>query len=246
MFFFKKKKLVVDAVVSEKHIHAYNHAKIDHANKFYPDWWKNLPKAEFDFFRMERINESMRLCAGFTEHYSRGLIMPMWSDLAIKTSNMQYIYHYSDGTSSCEHHNMEQRKGFYEDHLNVKIVSPWLIMSEKNVPFTFLPPMWNNTVKPKYELAIGTVNFYYQYATHINTLIKDNQEIFIPFRQPILHLMPQTEREIDLRHHLVTENEFERKRNKSHQISFIGSYFKTKKYIESTEKSKCPFHGLLK
>ena len=89
-------------------------------------------------------------------------------------------------------------------------------------------------------------SFYYQHATHINLLIQDNKEIFIPFKQPILHLIPLTEREVVVHHHLVSEVEFERDRNRSHQVSFIGSYFKTKKEIENQHSSNCPFTRIFK
>ena len=247
LFFFKKKKLVVDAFVSESQSHAYNYAPIDHANKFYPEWWKKLPKTEFDWNILQRKNESMRLCSGFTDHFSRGLIIPMWSDLSIKTDETGFKYQYSDGISSCGFHRMEQRKGFYEDHQNVKIISPWVLKSEKNVLFTMLPAMWCNPVKPNYEVALGTINFYYQSATHINLLIPGTQNIFIHYREPVVHIIPQSEREIDLRRHIVSDSEFEG--FKKDHVSFIGGYHKAKKYREETEKdqkSKCPFSGILK
>lgn len=244
MFLFKRKKVVVDAFISNKFAHAYDYAPIDYADKFYPDWWKNLPKVKIDFDKMNRDDETMRLCAGFVDHYKRGLILPMWSDLMIKTEPPdRYYFQFSDETSTCQSHSSVQRQGFYDDHINIKIISPWLLRSEKDVYFTFLPPMWNNIKKPEYETAIGTVNFYYQNSTHINLLIKSPKNIFIPFNQPILHMMPLTEREVVIKRHLVSEEEWHRENRRMISLSFFGAYFKLKKHRENMEqKSKCPFH----
>ena len=183
----------------------------------------------------------MKLCSGFLEHYEKGMVIPMWSDLAIKTGKETYTYQFSDRTSSCDHHQKSQRRGFWEDHMNIKIISPWLLKSEKDVSFTFAFPLYNHVKKPNFEMATGTVNFYYQHATHVNLLVKDDQEIFIPFRQPLLHIIPLTERKIEIRRHMVSMSEYELERTKGHQVSFVGSYHKVKKYRDSTEKSKCPF-----
>lgn len=243
MFFFRKKEVVVDAFVSNKYAQAYDYAPIDHAEKFYPDWWKNLPKTELDFKSLGRQNESMRFCAGFIDHFQRGLIIPMWSDLMIRTEPPDtYRYQFSDATSLCECHPTIQRRGYREDLINIKIISPWLLRSEKSVHWTFLPPMWHHATDPGYSTAIGTVNFYYQNSTHINLLMGNDKEILIPFGQPILHLMPLTERDIKIKRHLVTEEEWLRENRRMMPVSFFGSYFKLKKHREKMEQSKCPFH----
>jgi hypothetical protein len=249
LFFFKEKKVVVDAFCSEETAHAYDYAPIDYADQFYPEWWKKLGKTEFDFTQLERKIETMKLCAGFLDHYSRGLIIPMWSELAIKTFNGLYSYQYSDRTSKADHHANEQRKGFYDDHINIKLISPWLLRSEKNVSFTFLPAFWNNAKAPDYQVATGTTNFYYQFGTHINLLIKDHKEFIIPFNHPMVHLMPLTERKVELRRHLISPAEFERERHKMKEISFVGAYHKLKKHrelMEEKQASKCPFHRFMK
>ena len=50
MFFFRKPKLVVDAFTSELYQHAFDYAPVDYATKFYPDWWKKLPKMSKPIF----------------------------------------------------------------------------------------------------------------------------------------------------------------------------------------------------
>jgi hypothetical protein len=249
MFLFKTKEVVIDAFISEKYSHAYDYAPIDYAENFLPDWWKNLPKPEIDFDTMQRKNESMKLCAGFLDHTNRGLIIPIWSELMIRTDPPDlYRFQFADGISNCEAHPTRQRVGFQDDRINVKIISPWLLRSEKGVSFSFLPPFWNNDTKPNYDVAIGTTNFYYQNSTHINLIIDANEKIDIPFGKPMLHILPLTERKIKIKRHLISEDEWFRENKRMIGNSFVGSYFKLKKHREKMEEkqSKCPFHTMFK
>jgi hypothetical protein len=249
MFFFKKNEVVVDAFISERYAHAYDYAPIDYAEKFIPDWWKKLPKAELDFETMGRKKESMKTCAGFIDHMSRGLIIPIWSDLMLRTDYPDtYKFQFSDGISNCESHATRQRGSFQSDRINIKIISPWLLKSEKNVSFTFLPTFWNNDIKPNYDLAIGTTNFYYQNSTHMNLLINPGEKISLNFGKPMLHIIPLTEKKIKLKRHLVTDDEWTRHNKRMIGMSFTSAYFKLKKHREKMEikESKCPFSGRFK
>jgi hypothetical protein len=249
MFFFKKNEVVVDAFISERYAHAYDYAPIDYAEKFIPDWWKKLPKSELDFDMMNRKNESMKSCAGFIDHMNRGLIIPLWSDLMLRTDYPdRYNFQFSDQVSNCESHATSQRTGFQDERINVKIISPWLLRSEKNVSFTFLPPFWNNDVKLDFDLAIGTTNFYYQNSTHMNLLIDPDSKILLTAGRPMMHIMPLTERKIKLKRHLVTDHELIRQNQRMTTMSFTSAYFKLKKHREKMEaqESKCPFSGIFK
>lgn len=249
MFFFKKKDVVVDAFISETYAHAYDYAPIDYAENFIPDWWKKLPRSELDFDIMNRKNESMKSCAGFIDHVNKGLIIPLWSDLMLRTDPPNlYFFRFSDALSNCESHATSQRVGFQDDRINVKIISPWLLKSEKNVSFTFLPAFWHNDVKQDFDIAIGTTNFYYQNSTHMNLLVDVGKKISLKSGRPLLHLMPLTERKINLKRHLVTEQEFLRLNKRMVGMSFTSAYYKLKKHREKMEsqQSKCPFSGLFK
>lgn len=248
MFFFKRSEVVVDAFISEKHSHAYDYAPIDYAENFMPDWWRKLPKSEIDFSIMNRKNESMKTCAGFIDHMNRGLIIPLWSDLLIRIDSPElYNYQFADGISICESHAKQQRMGFQDNRTNIKIISPWLLKSDKNVSFTFLPTFWNNDTPPGYDVVLGTSNFYYQNSTHINLLIDPDQKLNIPFGKPMLHLMPLTDKKIKLKRHLVSVDEWSRENKRMFSLSFSSAYFKLKKHRDNMEsQSKCPFHGMFK
>jgi hypothetical protein len=240
LFLFKRRKIVIDAFVSKKFSHAYDYNSIDHAYNFYPDWWKKLPKPQLNYHTMTP-EKNMKGCIGLIEHYKRGLVIPMWSDLMIKTDGRSnYSYQFSDTMSSCESHPNIFFKGFYDVGINLKLISPWLLSSEKNVYFTFLPTMWNNTQDPGYKTLVGTVDFYKQKNTNINLILDEPKEIYIRAGTPMLHIMPLSDREIVINKHVIDDAEWYRKNN-SNLTSFFGSFYKFKTPKNQEKKFKCPF-----
>ena len=244
-FFFKEKKLIIDAFVHENNKHVYDYAKLDYARSFYPEWWKNLEKPKFDWegFGMPT---NMKFCSGIIDHYKQGIVMPLWSDLAIKTNETSITSIFSDQiTPPVSWHPAEIRNNVYKDFFNIKIQSPWLIKSDKNIMFNFLPTFWNKNSHEGYEVVPGTINFYYQHGTNINMFvpIKKNN-ITINFGQPLLHIVPLTERKIELKNHLISEKEWSVLQTKSGTpLSFSKKFITLKRAIDKNdEMPKCPFH----
>lgn len=240
IFYFKKKKLIINAFISEKFNYVYNYNPIDYANKFYPEWWKKLPKQKLNYDIMQP-ETNMKACAGLIEHYKKGFIIPMWSDLMIKTDKEKsYRYQFSDEISSCVSHTNNQFKNFRENSINLKIISPWLLESEKNINFVFLPAYWNHSEYPGYEVMIGTVDFYNQRTTNINLLIEGSKNILISMGQPMLHIIPLTDKQIIINKELISDNEWNLK-FRDRDVSFFESFYKFKREKENG-KSKCPIH----
>ena len=236
-----KKPLVIDCFVSERNAHVYRYAKIDHANNFIPEWWKKLDKSTFDFASMDSKN-TMKSCMGFINHFQNGFILPMWSDLAVKFTQGRLEYKFADGTSVCSSHPVEQRMGFFMSYTNLKIESPWLIRSEKDVMFNYLPTFWNNNENDPYQVVPATIDFYYQYGIAVNTIIPNRPlEFMIPFGKPMVHLMPLTEREIDLRIHLVSDQEWGVLGTTMSPLTFSKKYNIIKRKLKDDNKS-CPFN----
>jgi len=249
LFLFKKKKLIVNTFISEKYDKVFKYFPIDYAEEFYPKWWKDLPKPKLNYDVMSP-EKNMKTCPGFIKHYKKGFILPMWSDLMIQTNNefKEYRYQFSDEMSSCESHENEQFRGFYENSINVKIGSPWLIESEKNIFFTVLPAFWNHAEPLDYKIAIGTVDYYHQHVSHINTFIDGTKNILIPVGQPMTHTIPLTDRDILINREIISEKEWKSAKwtNKiePRRMSFFNDFNKFKK--EKYKKSKCPFHIIKK
>jgi len=248
MFWFKKKKINVNCFVHENYLYLEKTAPIAPAYKFYPDWWKNLEKEYFDMESMKTSN-NMRTCSGFIELFKKGFILPMWSDLAIKTDVngklQSYRYDFSDSKSKLIEHHNSLTEGFYPDHWIFKLHSPWIIKADrKNLKFAYLPCTWNHTRPPNYTVPTGMIDeFFIKASTNIFLLIDrtKKQDTFINFGQPMVHYIPITEDHIELRTEVLTDLEF-RKVKCTDQITYNRKGINLKRISEG----KCPIHSTVK
>jgi hypothetical protein len=239
MFFFKKPKLTVDAFCSETYKQAYQYTPIDYAHRFYPQWWKDLPKPEYNYKDMN-VGNNMKNCVGFIDQYRKGFIIPMWTDLAIKVEDREFSYAFADKLGEVIIHPQTQRGNFYNNHINVKINSPWFLKSKKGVYFNFLPTFWNNTEPQEYTVLPGMVEYYYQSSTNINTLIEIKKNQFtIEMNTPMVHIIPLSESEVVLKRHLISDKEFNNMKLENSYPVFNKRYYGMKK--EKDKQSKCPF-----
>jgi len=245
MFFFRKPKLVVDAFTSELYQHAFDYAPVDYATKFYPDWWKKLPKMSKPIFANNKgdvINKTnMKYCEGLTNEYNNSIIIPMWTDFMFKVDHDgSWVYNAADMRTWGEHHEASQRIGFKENYLHFKIVSPWAFKSDKNVYFQCGTPYYNYPKELEWENIPGTVEFHYQYTTNINLFIKKiPSEFLIDFNTPIFHVKPLSERTLVLKKHIVSATEYASRFTKvplTYKKRFLGM-----RRIDEDKAKKCPF-----
>lgn len=245
MFFFRKPKLILDAFTSEIYQHAFEYAPVDYAIKFYPDWWKKLPKVTKPVFTDNTSNvtrnTNMKYCDGLTNEYRNSVIIPMWSDFLFKyNEDGSWVYNFADSTSFGEHHKLDQRIGFKENYFHFKIVSPWAFRSDKDVYFQCGMPYYNYDTELDYENIPGTVEFHHQHTTNMNLFIKNKpSEFLIEFNTPIFHVKPLSERTLVLNKHIVSTKEFI---SKFSPTPFTyKKRFLTMKRIKEDKEKKCPF-----
>jgi len=245
MFFFRKPKLILDAFTSEVYQHAFDYAPVDYAIKFYPDWWKKLPKLTKPVFSDNKgnvtSNTNMKYCDGLTNEYKNSIIIPMWTDFMFKyNEDGSWLYNFADQVSRGEQHPVNQRIGFKENYLHFKIVSPWAFKSDKDVYFQTTMPYYNYDKELEYENIPGTAEFHYQHTTNINLFIKNKPSDFlIHFNTPMFHVKPLSERTLVLKKHIVSAKEFISKFLP--QPFTYKKRFLTMKRIKEDREKKCPF-----
>ena len=125
MFFFKKKKLVVECFTQSESLAEVG---IPKAARFFPDWWKDLPKSidlpnslaqlnppmqnplepdspdsqEKRLLPQNHLNRvkfptfTMKTCAGFLDLYKIGNIVPLWSEIIIEVDEFSYKWRAAD------------------------------------------------------------------------------------------------------------------------------------------------------
>jgi hypothetical protein len=248
LFKFKQKPIVIDCFTHRPEV--YTHSKINFAYKFYPYWWKELPQTYKAELRGFEVNLStMKNCSGIVEYYKKGIILPLWTDLKIVVSDNEQkqinCFFYDLISEMKEHDHRERGSMLSEDHFHLKIMSPWRLKCKEEIPFMFIQPVWNfsdifNMIAPP-----AIVDFKYQHSTNVNVFFKfENQqkEIFFKHGQPLIHMVPLSERKVELKHHLIHKDElikmFDRNPFTENKI-----FHNWKKILKNTTDKNCPFHS---
>lgn len=250
MFWFKRKKIVVDCFTFHAGVH--NLHPIQKASKFYPEWWLNLEKtyevSKSVWFKFDR--PTMKYCTGFTSLYQEGFVIPLWSDYIIETAsdgdNKYFDFIASEdilGPGAVSFHNPAQygHAKEFEDLVHVKINSPWHFVEKTGVKFVWTQPTWNH-LNSNIIVPPGVMDFKYQTATNINIFIQNKeQRINIEHDTPMVHLIPISEHDVEIRNHLVSREELKNIEDRvGHSSSFINKHQTNKNIID--KKKKCPFH----
>jgi hypothetical protein len=242
MFFFKKQKVYMDAFTSRPEV--YEFAPIEKSINYLPTWWKSLPKCEVSFENYDSFRQrSMKHCIGFLNYFKKSYVIPMWSDLNLqigKEGTLTYRWQFADHVSSIEVHHAVQRGAYLDEHKyqHFKLSSPWTIKTNKLIYFSWSGAVWNLEEPEKIICFPAVTEYYNQSATAINIACKrdvQTKEIFIPFRQPLVHIIPMTEKDVVLKTHLVSNSEIKKIENSTfYGLSFINSYSKIKKIKDAT------------
>jgi len=244
-FFIKRSKVVIDCFTDN--LNAAEYFPIKESNNFYPEWWKNLDKTHIvaESSGIEIPKSTMKSCDGLIALYQQGFMLPLWSDLIVETQGNGFRYTFADELGHIGSHDYEQMSTEFISYIHFKIHSPWFIKENKGVQFLFTQPSYNQ-VKTlcDWHILPGVIDFKYQHATNINFIAPRGKRIQLTAGHPLAQLIPLTDKEIELRNHLIDPSNIENLKIKNNFYPFFrGSYKKLKKIIDQKEKSKCPFTG---
>lgn len=240
MFFFKPKTIVVDCLTADHHV--YEHARIDHAKKFIPKWWRDIPLPDKSQFAPKK---NMRFCSGFIDYYMNGFIIPLWSDLSMEVGALgtrEYKWYFSDEKSTSDYHEPYQWGSFFspEEFMHMKLQSPWRMKSKRSLKFHWSEPTWN-MLNDDFRVLPANLDFKYQTTTNVNFVLPRKAEPYVkllPFMTPLVHLAPMTEHNVKIKHHLVSREEIAKL--DSPRFKFTSKYYFNKTL---KDKKRCPFHN---
>ena len=244
IFFFKKRKLVLDLFTYRQMI--FDAAKPKPAPQFYPDWWKEV-KTEVPLGNQMFPSATIRRCMGFVDHYKHGFIIPMWSDLRVELGAIGdnfFRAQFSDMTTVMNDHPAEIRGAYLPDshYQHLKLHTPWAARCDEDIYWKWEQPTWSLRNPNRVLVLPGTIEYKYQYSMNVNLMFaRDHTKstLEIPFQQPLVHITPLTEREVDLRYHMVTREEYG-KYMQGEKLTNINRY-RSYRRVRESEESKCPF-----
>ena len=231
--FWGKKAVTLRFVTNNKS--AFMYAKPDKSTKFLPAWWKDLAKGQ-----RARENMDMTHCHGFLDLYKKSIILPMWSYLKIDVGVIGtdfYQWEYGDGRSDLSVHPEGQRGSFLPEsgYQHIKLISPWLMECDEDISVAWLDVKYGDKNNP-YALS-GVTKPKQMSGSNINMMLPRGEQLKtyeFDVGDPLVHLIPLTEREVKLEWELVSNEEFS-DRQPVILYSKFGRHTKALK--------QCPFGG---
>lgn len=215
MFWFCKSK-PIDVYFYTTREDVFNNAKPQKAISFIPDWIKKLPKPKFPENKNEKLflQKNINSCPGLIDLYKTGFMFSLWSDVNIEISpDGSHRYQFADLQSIIIQHKTSQFETchFNGTHVHAKLINPWFIHSKEKVNFVYSAPIWNNFGHDDVVVAPGVFNPSVSVIdANINLFFKkkENEVVYeLYFGQPLVHVLPISNRPINLRCELVTEPE---------------------------------------
>lgn len=241
MFFFcKPKKIVIDCFTT--HTGAYNLNPIDLAVKYFPDWWKPMPNSTSVADPVTIELSTIKKCPGILDLYKSSIILPLWSDMAVEPKeDNTYWWKFADGKTRLDTHPIQQLGNAFKKYQHIKILSPWFIKEKSETKFLMTPCTWSLLdITSNINILTGVVEFKHQNATNINFFIDLNRKepLFLEAGTPLYHLVPLTDKSVEVKNHLITKQEFDKLFNYTIcGVKFSGNYNTRKKANNKT----CPF-----
>jgi hypothetical protein len=243
MFFFKNKEIHIDCFTERTDV--YDYFPIDYSQKFFPEWWKRLPKILPPNAEKRWNHSTMKGCVGFNLFYTNSLTIPLWTDMLISKDEKGFVVDFSDRETKGGSHDVEQMGSYINpnDFAQFKIISPWLFYCKEDVEWTWTQPTWNFPVMDQITIPPGVIDYKYQHGTNINIFFRNGQKILIESGQPMVNIRPLSERKLKLHTHLVDNSVIKKIARRNSSISFTGKYNKIKQIMKKKEsEKKCPFH----
>lgn len=226
----------------------YRLTPVVNSYKSKPDWFLKLPPLDKEnqqaFLNTKKEVKNIRTCYGFLEFFNKGVVIENWCDIGVRTEgNGDLFYRVSSGPVPELHNPVQYNKGFTDYH-NIKLISPWKFKSKEKVKFLMVGSEWN---LDKFNIKIlpGVLDLDITSGTNIFLMTpKAPQKYIIPVGNPLVHIIPLSEKKMKITNHLVTYEEFEKFTSTS-RITYLG-WRKVKKLLikkDSREKQtkKCPF-----
>ena len=219
------------------------------ASKFYPESIKSVPAAinakvtNNPNSNLTTDVETVRHCHGLNALYSSGIVLPAWDTFDVEMYGDNSFLINPPGSIKGDYHpRWQYGNSLYGDSSHIKLISPWFIKEKTGVKFIWMHPTWNRSdTATDISILPAIVDYKKQNVTHINAFIKNGSIVSFKAGEPLVHMIPMSEKKIKINIHLVSHEEYKKNeetyyshmRLKNHRNLIYPNLFKRKK--------KCPF-----
>lgn len=201
--------------------------------------------------------ETVKKCMPFLDAMTLGYTIPLWSDVAYKTTedNVELSWRDSifDNSSLFDNHAGEQIEGspFYDVSCfgknPMKFKNPWIIKTEPGISCLFTAPL--NQVQDLFHILTGVVDTD-EYFNEINfpfIWLKSNTSGILKQGMPLVQVIP-FKRDVEKDYEVNVLSEDDKMRNNKVK-KILGTqiydgyknYFRYKKNDREETENKCPF-----
>lgn len=227
--FSKKSKITIDCFTINQDI--IDLFPVTLAADFIPSWYKDLSAT---IMHKRLPHPTMKTCPGVTDLFTKGIVIPLWADLNLKLEHdvVKDLIH----PDLIHRHTSQQWGNNFDKWTHIKIISPWQFKEKTGCKFLFTNGFWWQQ-RNELQVLNGMVNYKYQHTTNINCFV--NKSVFpnqftIPAGQPIVHIIPLTDKRINIKHHAVSDEEWGK--IGIHVFSVVANYYKRKHLLEKNSK----------
>lgn len=212
------------------------------AKTFVPSWYKNLQKfvTAKNTVGLEHPSPTMKTCPVIFETLHKGFVIPLWSDLYLEVNHDgNYRYEFCSRGNHLNSHDREQLGNqFYPGFINIKLLSPWAIRTNKFKKFYLSSAFYHLNTKLDFLIMPGFIDFYYNKAVHINILVPIPKQgisrIHIKAGTPLVQLIDTTMESFIMNYRIVSSDEFISLTN--YRISHEFGTYKFKKFKNHLDK----------
>jgi hypothetical protein len=248
MFFVRSSKVHVDCFTYIGVIHS--EYPIERASKYIPSEWKALASSykerafpNVQESKMELDTSTIKKCTGFTNLFSTGFILPSWSDFDLEViEDGRFLWHSPSPIMQMHTHDRRQLGSWelYSGYSHIKIISPWSFTEKTGVKFAWNRCDWHNSQRAAdVHVISGVVDYKYQHSTNVNMFVKKPSITKFLAGDPLVHIIPLSEKEVVIHNHLISEKEHQSRFG--YVTSNVNGYKKSKNKQVEKEKGKCPF-----
>lgn len=169
------------------------------AHKFYPSWWKDMPKDLPWGESSYRKRGTVKKCPSFVHWFSKGIIIPAWCDMTLTYNTETKAWSWTAGRNSKYFIDTHPNDQFLDhaDYLNkglnaefiFKVICPWRVITPKGWSVLQVPLFYHSEQEWSVLPGIIDTDVHHQINTQIAYYGK-GKEIFIPKGTPLVHYMP--------------------------------------------------------
>lgn len=206
--------ITVDLYTDDKH--AYDMFRPDHSKKFIPNWWKKLPTSRPDTHQHIHLDglevAGMKTCPAIIGYMKKGFIIPSPASITIqKFMDGKVAFDilpekYSQPLS----HTAEDYKDHKPGYQHIKLPLPWRIKTNESIEWIWSQPQWHQKNPLSHWSSPGVIDFKYTHIADYNLFLNSGNRFSITPGEPVAQLIPLTDKDIKLKYHLVTTEEFHR------------------------------------